>query len=212
MSAQPPVDLLKVPLTADLIRDLLRGGVFVGDTLLPPPSDWRILALAGYCQRLRQIVQGRNGPWRDEEIERGKVIEAIHFLSAALPLSRAAYVEDIKTGEEMSARYPDLAEQGDEYAESARDDLAALDGLIEALDNAMHRGLPKTDNLNHLAPRIEDRTDFDMNLKRQFLTVFPGQSDFTVYRFIVAVAPYITGKPTNIDAVRKNISRLGKNS
>lgn len=181
------------PFTPEGVFALLRDEVLKGAAILPRSTDPAITDLARMLNTFCWKVQGWTGPWREEQEQHQKIVDAIQVLTDIFPEQRKDY-----------AAIAAAMERGDmtTAAEEARADLAAFDALVTAAHAARERGLPLVLNMMLVMSKPTERwKDFAEDLRVIFDDALPDRPKAAAYRFIMAVTPAITGQHPTFQAV-----------
>lgn len=180
------------PITPESIYVVLRDTVLKGKDALPASTDPVIERLANYLNGMRWSFKGWTGPWREDEKKIQSIVEAIRLLTEFLPQQREEYVTTLSGYERWHMT---------DAAGKARADLAAIDALLCAAQNVRARKLPLSNLMIAVSPQNETWMHYARRLQEIFQQMLPGRSKAAAYRFIVAVAPLVSGEEPTIQAV-----------
>jgi hypothetical protein len=196
------------PFTPDVVREILQKAIKeTANTPRPSQSSiedlaWHLSCINRYALADKQLLTTE----KDTEA----IHKAIEVLIALLPEKRRPYLEVA----EVAAVFADEARDAALVKASlqARKDLAAIDGLIAALDVMKKRELPNDIGLPVSIPTNPTYQWHEIApwIQNAFHSCLSGQSKDAGYRFVAKVVPY-GEKPTD-GAVKIEVLTRVKNT
>lgn len=197
----PSADSFTPKRVQDLLREVLKN-----KTKLPNLDSPGLIDLAWVLNILHWKVKGWRGPWPRELEKRDAIADAIYCLTEDFPDQRKHYLAEV----EMCERWEtdeSLSESKRLYFAKAREDaqarLIALDDLTAAAERARELGLPMIFSPELVMSSPTKRwVDIAKDLRWALEMAVPDCSKESVYRFIEAVVPDITGEQPSHEAVK----------
>lgn len=195
-------DSLSQPLfSSHSVYSLMKAARLKKSKPLPAKEDDVYKLLALILTRLKHLFEnGQPGVALERERKRKEIACAIFTLTELLPGTRIDYEVDLAFIEKWGELQPG-------YADWARKNLAAFDGLVSAASEARERGLPIADNVECLAPKVAGETDFMKRLDSILSTSRVGLLVGERHRFIAKVVQLITGETMDQEKVRDRIRK-----
>lgn len=172
----------------------LLHAVLKGTAKLPRATEPSVAYLANALNILRHETQRSIEPWREEPERLKNIDEAIRVLVEVLP--------------EQLDYFAGIARQSGPKKETAEARIKAHRALIACARKARTVGLPKAVGSLFLpVPPIKGWMDIAYDLRGIFNYALPGRPKASMYRFIMVVAPAITGESPTLEAVKTAFKR-----
>lgn len=184
--------------TAASVHALLVGKRVLRTGPSPSPKDPAVAELARRLNWEHLKVGLRRGPHQEQLQRRKQLVSALVAVNETLPLLRYETREAAKQIENH---------ENAAWIEAHHSAVRVVEDLAAAVDAALNCNL-----LSHPVLRDTRPIEWDQYADRLaglFLDIFPHASDQAAFRFVVEVAPIVTGdeRPITFQAVRTLLNR-----
>ncbi len=188
-------------ITPKVVHDLLREKVLKGFVVPPKATDPSVKTLALISEDIRREARAHNGPGREEQKRVDTIQKSLNVLETELPKYRADYLAAEKKESEPRKSRGWTEKQ---LQRCINNDLVKFDALIAAVDAFREAYFPSNNRLFSETMYAREWKYFAEALQQIFLSAIPEARKEGAYRFIMAIAPLITGETPSEKAVRSH--------